>query len=292
MTSRTFEHYELVFDLWPDFGNDGGIFHRTPDSGKCYRTTLSYIGGYSMGGVWGEGGFPGRDLRPFHFLNAENSISVVGPSQNRHAWDSLTSKRYSPAFGCDPTGCKPEDWIRLWDSDGWNQFKMQFYGALDGSPSLKAKTWFRKAGAETWIPLMEDTTLVGTIPAGHIGLQVQGGGRFSGSKGTWYRNLKWKPLDAQGTPVIPSRAVQPGRPDRSLAAVIRVEAGQSRVSFDFSTPMAGRTLTLHGIDGRLEEKLDAAEAQVIWSPRRSTRELFLARIEGLGRQESFLFLLH
>jgi hypothetical protein len=291
MTNKIFDHYELVFDLWPDFGNDGGIFNRTPNTGRCYKTYLSYVGGQSMGGAWGEGGFPSRDLRPFYFLGSEDAISVVGSTFNSHAWDSLTGKRYSPDFGCDPKGCKPEDWVRLWDVDGWNQFKIQFYGGLEGKDAVRAKTWFRKAGASTWIPLMEDTTLVWPTPPGHIGLQVHGGGRFSGPKGTWYRNIRWRPLDVQGRPLPPASAIQQRRIGLSLDATLHVQPGHDRVSFLFRRPEAGRFIAVHDLDGRLVERLDGSGTRTTWSARQTARRLYLARIEGRESRGFHAFLL-
>ena len=40
MTKKKFNNYEFVFDFWPDFGNDGGVFNRTPANGNCFQTVL------------------------------------------------------------------------------------------------------------------------------------------------------------------------------------------------------------------------------------------------------------
>ncbi|MDB5105402.1 MAG: hypothetical protein JWP91_3091 [Fibrobacteres bacterium] len=277
MTKRKFDNYDLVFDFWPDFGNDAGIFNRTPASGICYKTTLSYLNGASLGGVWGEFGYPARDIRPFKFLGSESEISLGSPGINHYSWDSLTSKHYSQDFGCAPEGCNATDWLRLWDIDGWNQFRLQFYGGIEGTDAVKAKAWFRRVRAETWIPLIEDTTLVWPTPAGYIGFQVQGGGRFTGSRGTWYRNIRWRPLDDQGRPLHPANAIRPRSIDRSM---FRMETGQTGISFLFQRQEAGRTIAIHSLDGRLVERLNGSTIRAIWSARGTAKGVYLVRIGG------------
>ena len=122
---------ELVFTdtLWPDFGNDGGLFNRTPANGRCFQTVLDYINGAAMGGTWGEGGFPSRDFRPFSFNGNENTLSIPGNGAGEMSnWTTITSKLNPTSFGCPATGCTQADWQKLWDANGWNEFKIQFYG--------------------------------------------------------------------------------------------------------------------------------------------------------------------
>jgi hypothetical protein len=63
------------------------------------------------------------------------------------------------------------------------------------------KSWFKKPSSTVWVPVIQDTTLAVIVPAGRIGLQVHGGGRFAGAKGTWYRNIKYRGLDDKGNRV-------------------------------------------------------------------------------------------
>lgn len=205
MTKKKFTNYEIVFDIWPDYNNDGGIFNRTTAGGRCFQTVLDYIGGASMGGTWGEGGFTGRDYRPFSFNGNENTLSIPGNGAGELSnWTTITSKLNPTSFGCPASGCTQAEWRTLWDMDGWNQFKIQFYGGhATGTGNIHMKSWFRKVGATNWVPVLQDTTLALVVPAGYIGLQVHGGNRFTGPKGTWYKSIKWRPVSDKGEPVIP-----------------------------------------------------------------------------------------
>jgi Domain of Unknown Function (DUF1080) len=205
MTKKKFEHYELVFDYWSDFNNDGGVFHRTPANGNCMQVVMDYINDASVGGVWGEGSNPpmSRDYRPWAYKGSETNIAIPGNGSGELSnWTTITSKLSPTTYGCAATGCVAADYYRLFDADGWNQFKMQFYGGITGGDKIRIKTWFRKVGATTWVPIIQDTNIVlsgnRAYPANFIGLQVHGGGRFGGAKGAWYRKLKWRELTATG----------------------------------------------------------------------------------------------
>lgn len=202
MTNKKYLHYELQWDYWPDYGNDGGIFNRTDAVGSCFQTVLDYINTASLGGSWGEGGFGHRDNRPFTFVGNENTIRIPGKDGGAEAdnWTTITQKLKAAGqvFPCPTSGCTQADWTSLWDVNNWNQLRLQFYGGQAGDQRVRMKFWFRKVGATEWVPVSADTTLMRVIDPGYIGLQVHGGGRFSGPKGTWYRNIRYTPLTALG----------------------------------------------------------------------------------------------
>jgi hypothetical protein len=203
MTNKQFTNYELVLDIWPKMGNDGGVFNRSPANGKCFHTTIDYIQNASLGGTWGEGGFTQRDFRPFTYGANDQTITIPGNSSGEMSnWTTITSKLNPTSYGCAPTGCVQDDYRRLWDANGWNEMKIAFYGGYGtGTGNVHMKSWFRKSGAATWVPLLQDTTLVQVVPKGYIGLQIHGGGRFSGPPGNWYRNIKIRELNDQGEPI-------------------------------------------------------------------------------------------
>jgi hypothetical protein len=203
MTNKKFRNYEIRFQIWPDYNNDGGVFNRTPINGRCYRTTLSYNTGGSMGGVWGEGGFTPRDYRPFKFDGAENNILIPGNTQGEMSdWTAITKKikaTTQPNLPCPAAGCTQTDWRALWEMDGWNDFRIQFYGGTGPNARIiTMKSWFKKPTSNIWVPLIQDNTLSQIVDDNRIGFLVTGNGRFSGPKGTWYRNIRWRPLDDQG----------------------------------------------------------------------------------------------
>lgn len=209
MTNKKFKNYEIRFQTWPSFGNDAGVFNRTPMNGRCYQTTLDYIGGASMGGVWGEGGFTGRDFRPFAMNGGEASVSIPGNGNGELSnWTTITRKIKATTqtnLPCPVNGCTQADWNLLWDKDGWNDIRISFYGgSAAGTGAIHMKSWFKKPGSSLWVPIIQDTTLNQIAPEGRIGLQVHGGGRFAGPKGTWYRNLKYRELTNTGKPITPA----------------------------------------------------------------------------------------
>ncbi len=201
MTKKKFLNYELIWDYWPDFKNDGGIFNRSPGDGSCFQTVLDYIDGASLGGTWGERNFGHRDFRPFSFSGSEDNITIPGNNEGEPSnWTIITQKLMAAGqkFDCPATGCTQADWRRLWDQNNWNELRLKFYGGTQADNRVRMKFWFRKVGATDWVPVSADTTLMQVIPEGYIGLQVHSGGRFSGANGTWYRNIRWTPLDAKG----------------------------------------------------------------------------------------------
>jgi hypothetical protein len=248
MTKKKFTNYEIVITTWPDFQNDGGLFNRTPANGRCFQTVLDYIGGAAVGGTWGEGGFTGRDYRPFAFGGDEQTISIPGNGNGELSnWTTTTSKLNPTSYGCAASGCLQADWRRLWDFDGWNQFKIQFYGgSAAGTGNIHMKAWFRKFGATTWVPTIQDTTLVQVVPAGYLGLQVHGGGRFGGPKGTWYKAVMWRPMNDKGEVIINhSTAVAPetGKAKFDLSATANALVGSMDKDYEIAVQdLKGRTL--------------------------------------------------
>lgn len=234
MTKKKFDHYELVFDYWSDYRNDGGIFNRTPANGQCMQTVLDFIDDAAVGGTWGEGSPPpvGRDFRPWKFSQSVSNIIIPGNANGEQSnWTVFTSKRNPTTFGCPATGCTKTEWNALFDMNGWNQWRIQFYGGITGGQAdpIKMKTWFRKVGSPTWVPVMFDTTIVvnRAYPAGYIGLQIHNGNRFNGPKGAWYRNIKWRKLNADGSYAwtAPSSAIQDAKLRHSIRATSKSLVG-------------------------------------------------------------------
>jgi hypothetical protein len=222
MTNKKFGNYEIRFQFWPDWGNWGGVLNRTPMTGRCYLTTLRYAAGASMGGVWGESGFTGRQWSPFSYYIDEQSISVPGITTggDLNNWTLITQKLKAttePDLPCPTTGCTQADWRALWDFGGWNDIRIQFYGGRVSSDStVSMKAWFKKPASDLWVPFIQDTTLLQIIPDNPIGFLVAGDGSFNGPKGTWYRDIRWRPLDDRGnlpsplpTAVLERKTVSP-----------------------------------------------------------------------------------
>ena len=256
MTAKKMTNYEIVFDLWPDFKNDGGLFNRTPPNGNCFQTVLDYIDGAAMGGTWGEGGFTARDYRPFSFHGAEDQITIPGNDKGEPSnWTTITSKLNPTSFGCPATGCTQTEWQKLWDMNGWNQIRIKFYGgSAANTGNLHMKAYFRKVGATAWVPLSQDTTLNQIVPPNHIGLQVHGGGRFGGANGTWYKNIMYRELTDKGEPKYPTSTYAPKASEAPFTIIATSSALIGKLDTDHEITvkdMNGRTLeTFSGHAGK------------------------------------------
>jgi hypothetical protein len=203
MSNKKYLNYEIIFDIWPDFGNDAGFFNRSTVAGTAFETNLSYFAGSSFGGDWGAVGFTSRDFRPWVY-QSETVISIPGNSSGEMSnWTTITSKQNPTAYGCAVSGCLQADYLRLFDADGWNQVRVQFYGGTAANPLIHMNSFFRKTGSTTWVPILSDTTMNQIVAPNYIGLLVHGGGRFKGPNGNWYRRIKMKELDDFGNPAAP-----------------------------------------------------------------------------------------
>jgi hypothetical protein len=261
MTNQKFTNYELRWDYWPDFGNDGGIFNRTQADGSCFQTVLDYIKDASLGGTWGERNFTSRDFRPFSFGNDETTIAIPGKDNGEVSNWTLITKNLMAAgqkFPCPTTGCTQAEWRTLWDKDGWNELRLKFYGGVTGNNRVHMKFWFRKPGATEWVPVSADTTLMQVIPAGHIGLQVHNGGRFGGPKGTWYRNIRWTPLTDAGEQIIkPSTTTMDGKIRSDIKVGSNALIGDLKLDHEITIKdVRGATVqTIKGKAGHFEYRL-------------------------------------
>ena len=212
LTNKVFGNYELIFDYFGTYGDDGGVFNRTTAAGKCYQTTLDYIAGSSVGGAYGEGGYTNLNVDPYVFGANKQTITNVTN------WTNSTKAQDPASFGCPAAGCTAADWATVWDLNGWNQIRIKFYGGLTAASKVKLKSWFRKAanppaaGPNNWVPVYNDSQSIVT-PASYLGFQIHGGvGRWLLGPGTWYKNIKWRPLDDEGKPTsVPVDVKKTGR---------------------------------------------------------------------------------
>lgn len=213
MTNKAYDNYELVFDLWPSFGNDAGVFNRVTPSGSCYQTGIDYIANSSIGGVYFEGGYAGgasRNYDPYVFGADKATIAIGTNSNANNRLDTITKRFGDPvAYGCAATGCGPAHWTAIWDTGGWNQMRVRFFGSgTSASDKVHNFSDIRKLGSTQWIPVIRDSVQYPT-PPNPIGLQIHGGSNYwRNSNGNWYRNIKIRPLDAQGNPLV--TALRPG----------------------------------------------------------------------------------
>jgi hypothetical protein len=55
LTDKLYGDVEVVRELKPDYGCDGGLFLRSDEDGNAYQVTIDYLPGGTIGGIYGEG---------------------------------------------------------------------------------------------------------------------------------------------------------------------------------------------------------------------------------------------
>ena len=199
-TNRTFGNYELVFDFWPTFGNDAGLFNRTTPEGKSWQTSLDYIEGSGIGGGYSENGWSPININddPFLFVDTYENPAIT-------TWTAFTSAQDPAAFGCSAEGCTSPDFTRVWNTQGWNQLRVKFYGGLAAGTQVTMETWMRKVQSPpaAWVPIYRNSRPVVT-PAGFIAFQIHGGPeKWKPGAINLYRDIKVRELQDDGTPSLP-----------------------------------------------------------------------------------------
>jgi len=221
MTNKNWEHYELIFDFWPTWGNDAGVFNRVVPTGntagRTYQTGLDYKQGSSIGGSYGEGGYGNFNIDPYLFTTTFGVVTV-------DTWDDFTAIRNPASFGCPVGGCGVAQWHAVWDTAGWNQVRVKFFGGLTAGSTTRMQAWIRRldnppaAPPDNWVPT-HDSAMNIPAAANPIGLQIHGGGDYwnRAGRGTWYRNIRIRPLDEQGNPIpVSLREAATRAPDHRL----------------------------------------------------------------------------
>lgn len=223
-TNETFDNYELVVDIWPSFGNDGGVFNRVTRDGKCWQTGLDYIKGSSVGGSYNEGGWiPGASINddPYVFGDTPANPSIT-------TWTAFTKGLNPASFGCSSGGCVGADFTKIWDVDGWNQLRVKFFDGLASGREVHMQTWLRKAGAAAWTPIYDSHQSHPTA-AGPVALQIHGGDKWKAGAYNLYRNIKIRKLDLNGEPLTVTAMGHDGRP--MLAPRLRLAGGELAGTF-------------------------------------------------------------
>ena len=147
-THKRYAHYELMFEWWPQYGNDGGVFNRyaitSSSNVAANQMVLDYLGASGVFSYYSEAGFPGgRNGRPWSYSSA-TALTIPGSgggagsggTPDINDWTKQTSRKnlitgYGPAdIGCAASGCVQADYLRLWNGSGWMQVRQIYYGGL------------------------------------------------------------------------------------------------------------------------------------------------------------------
>jgi hypothetical protein len=190
---------------------------------------MDYIQGSSVGGVYFEGGYNGttRNTDPFTFGANKATISIGTNSNSNNRLDTITKRWSNPTdYGCSVNGCIPANWTAVWDTGGWNQMRIKFFGTgASATNKVHNFAWIRKLGSPHWIPTVRDSVQQNTPPA-PLGFQIHGGQSSWGNQnGHWYRNIKIRPLTDDGTPIIEAVSIAPGKRAAAGSKDVRAVAG-------------------------------------------------------------------
>lgn len=250
VTNENFDNYEFVVDVWPIYGNDGGIFNRVTTLGKNWQTTIDYIQGSGVGGSFNEGGWmAGANLNddPFRFGTAGPSLPDIT------TWTTYTKPMNPASFGCEAGGCVGTDFPKIWNLDGWNQVRVKFYDGLVAGRDVHMETWIRKVETPEvpWVPVYNEHK-TNVTPAGPVALQIHGGGRWKAGSYNIYKNMKIRRLTVDGTPIIPTSTIK-SEGKAFSAPDLRIVGGAITGQLD-----AKYDVTLTDARGHVLEKFHAA----------------------------------
>lgn len=316
-TKKKYLHYEIIFETWAGFGNDAGFFHRNRVSGRCYQTVLDYLSGASLGGTWGEGGFPSRDHRPSAFSGNDSTLTI--PGNTGYNWTTFTAglRAAGRDFPCPVTGCTQASWREHWKmgsnpavTDGWNTIRIKFYGGTaktgqhltnPGADRVRMQSFFKsKSDTGTrvddikWIPLWADSIAYSGAQVDSFGVpnpvafQVHGGGRFGAARGTWYRNIRIRELDSLGNYTGPTSAIRAATPGQARYDV-STSSGMltGTIDQDYSirvSDVGGRVLDqTYGRAGRVEYALPRRAQGVLLVEISSPRGVQNLRVSQVSR---------
>jgi hypothetical protein len=164
LTDKAYGDFEVVLEMRNDFGPDSGLFLRSDDRGRCYQAMIDYHKDGNLMGVYGEGIGGQPDVKNFRFLKTATEIELV----------------FYPAFPCPVSAA---DWPKFWDPKEWNELRAR----IEGNPP-RVTTWVKG------VKFMDYTDTKKRLgDAGHIALQVHGGGDYT-KQFVRYRNIRVKDL--------------------------------------------------------------------------------------------------
>ncbi|MBN1275122.1 VCBS repeat-containing protein [Candidatus Woesearchaeota archaeon] len=143
ISTQSFSDYEVVFDAWPDYSVDTGLYVRATDDGKGYQVTIDYQPNNPIGGIW-LSGIGDTGVWDFEIKDEDE----IQPSR----WGD------TPAFDMDA-------WSYIWKEHDWNQFRVR----VEGNP-VKITTWING-----WKVHEYQDTQTRLSSTGKIALQVHDG---------------------------------------------------------------------------------------------------------------------
>lgn len=207
-TNKKWGNHEIILELWPSFGDDAGLFHRTTAAGKGYQTVIDYKPNNCIGGSYPQEMESVGNL----FYNCSYFFGANGTTLKAGTGDAKVDR-------------STFKWENMWDAAGWNELRVKIYG---NPPTHQA--YMRKVGVTEWTMVTNVkwpqayANVVGTT--GYLAFQIHYGSYWDKSgKGNWYRNIRVRPLDDAGNPLISKVGIIKSGTDASFSASSSVLSG-------------------------------------------------------------------
>lgn len=185
VSDKEFGDCEIALEMKNDFGPDSGIFLRSTENGIAYQVHVDYHVDGTLAGVYGEGFSTPLRIRNFKFLDSpekivpEDAPAVVG----------IKDESKKPSSDEYPLPVKPADWPAFWKHGQWNEMRARITG---NPPTIT--TWINGVRFVQYTDHSGEGGKPRHPAAGHIALQVHGGGDYT-KQFVRYRNIRVKPLD-------------------------------------------------------------------------------------------------
>lgn len=162
LTEAQFGDVEIALETRNDFGMDSGIFSRCTQEGRAYQCLIDYYENGTIGGILGERIWNVRGVRNYSFGATPHIITL---NENVQRCPVL-----------------PDAWKFFWRAGDWNEVRMSIVG---DPPTIT--TWVNG------VQILQHVEPKSQHPArGHIGLQIHGGARSTGT--VRYRNVRARSL--------------------------------------------------------------------------------------------------
>ncbi len=190
LSDRTFQDFDLLVDMKPDWGPCSGVFFRCSDGGEGFQVYVDYHDNGNVGHLRGEmkGAFA---LMPFRFMGRTDDDGQL------KGLDMKVDPRTKDwPSGVYESVCSMDEWLKAWKIDDWNTLRLRCEGRYP-----RVQTWING------VPICDFNGETCTLPGydrdhvlsrlgmkGSIGLQVHGGKGWPKGAVCRWKNVRIKSL--------------------------------------------------------------------------------------------------
>lgn len=185
LSDNVYSQFELELSLKPDWGVDSGVFVRTDERGGGWQI---YVDHHDHGNV----GHIRLETKPYSVPFRPWGFSRIDASQPELVM-AIDSRTKDWPAGVYEECCTPEEWLKTWKPDDWNQLKIR----CTGGDMPVIETWVnglkvcRFNASETKHPKFDSERARSvTLPEGSIGLQVHGGKNWKAGDRVFWKDVR------------------------------------------------------------------------------------------------------